>query len=442
MNRLLRTLRRLRNPAVLRRDLQLLGATLRLRLFSRSDVRRWSDERELNPQWDERARIIARHIPPGSRVLDLGSGRRSLERFLDSTCTYIPADLVSRGPDTVILDLNERPLPDLAGLGADIVVLAGVLEYVRDVPSLIDWVTRQAPACLLSYQLASSTTWRESARRAVAGWVNSYRREDLHELFAGHGFQCELETVGDTSEGGEPILLFRLAFPRGDRALIKRVQSKNLTYLTEQKLESIVWTIRDLERKHLPGLMIEAGCALGGSTILIASVKSRSRPLYVYDVFGMIPPPSQEDGNDTWTRYAAIEEGKSEGIGGDRYYGYRDDLYETVRRNLREFGIDEAGDRVTLVRGLLQETMQIGQPVCFAHVDVDWYEPVKTSLARILPWLIDGGSVIVDDYHAWSGARKATDEALARSPGSFRLDDSAGSLKITRIAGGPPYELA
>ncbi|HEY2324859.1 MAG TPA: class I SAM-dependent methyltransferase [Thermoanaerobaculia bacterium] len=210
MSRLRRTLRRLRNPPVLRRDVRLLWATLRLRLLSRSDTRRWSDERELNPQWDERAQIVARHIPTGSRVVDFGAGRRSLERFLDPSCVYIPIDLVSRGPDTVVLDLNHRPLPDLGDLHADVAVFAGVLEYVRDVPSLVEWVSRQAPLCLVSYQLAppriaAGGRWR----RVSAGWVNAYSREDLLGIFEQCGFRCELEVVGDTSEGGEPVFLFR-----------------------------------------------------------------------------------------------------------------------------------------------------------------------------------------------------------------------------------------
>jgi asparagine synthase (glutamine-hydrolysing) len=53
--------------------------------------------------------------------------------------------------------------------------------------------------------------------------------------------------------------------------------------------------------------------------------------------------------------------------------------------------------------------MVIEQPVAFAHIDVDWYEPVLTSLKRIFPHLVVGGSIILDDYHDWGGCRKATE---------------------------------
>jgi asparagine synthase (glutamine-hydrolysing) len=79
--------------------------------------------------------------------------------------------------------------------------------------------------------------------------------------------------------------------------------------------------------------------------------------------------------------------------------------------------------------------MHIDQPVAFAHVDVDWYEPVSTCLERIFPRLVEGGSIILDDYHDWGGCRKAADEYLRGIAGQFALDDSAGSMKIIRMPG-------
>ena len=72
------------------------------------------------------------------------------------------------------------------------------------------------------------------------------------------------------------------------------------------------------------------------------------------------------------------------------------------------------------------------EPVAIAHVDVDWYHPVMTSLRRIVPRLVAGGSVIIDDYHDWGGCRKATDEFLGGCREHVTVHDAAGSLKITR----------
>ncbi|MFN6185627.1 MAG: TylF/MycF/NovP-related O-methyltransferase [Microcystis sp.] len=217
-----------------------------------------------------------------------------------------------------------------------------------------------------------------------------------------------------------------------DQELITRIRERKLTYLSVPKLVSIVNSCRSIEASQLPGIFLEAGCALGGSSILIASLKREERPLFIYDVFGMIPPPTEEDTQDVHDRYRTIVEGKSNGIGGDKYYGYEENLFEVVQSNLKSFSIDCDRQAVLLVKGLVQDTMNIDQPVAFAHVDVDWYEPVMTCLERVFPNLVSGGSIILDDYHDWGGCRKATDEYLRRVVGQFVLDDSAGSMKITK----------
>ena len=218
------------------------------------------------------------------------------------------------------------------------------------------------------------------------------------------------------------------------RKLLSHIRASKLTYLSDKKLASLTNTCEAIEESGLPGIFIEAGCALGGSAILIATLKNPQRPFSIYDVFGMIPPPTKEDTKDVHDRYRAILEGKSIGIDGDKYYGYQENLYDVVQANLRRFGIEPEARSVRLVKGLVQETMHIDQPVAFAHVDVDWYEPVLTCLHRIFPRLVEGGSIILDDYHDWGGCRKATDEYLREITGEFVLDDAAGSMKITRVA--------
>jgi hypothetical protein len=219
-----------------------------------------------------------------------------------------------------------------------------------------------------------------------------------------------------------------------NQALIKHIRVKKLTYLSDNKLASLVLTCNAIEESHLPGVFLEAGCALGGSSILIASLKDKGRPLFIYDVFGMIPAPTEEDTQDVHDRYRIIVQGKSQGIDGNKYYGYEENLYEIVWSNLKSFGIDCENQSVFLVKGLVQDTIEINQPIAFAHIDVDWYDPVKTCLERIFPNLVLGGSIILDDYHDWGGCRKATDEYLRKIFGQFSLDDSAGSMKITRTS--------
>lgn len=216
--------------------------------------------------------------------------------------------------------------------------------------------------------------------------------------------------------------------------IIRKIRSKKLTYLSETKLAALASSCHAMEQAKVQGAFIEAGCALGGSTILIASCKSIIRPLYVYDVFGMIPGPTSKDPARTHDRYSEIASGASAGIDGDTYYGYRTDLQDTVTANLHEFGISPDVMHVHLIKGLVQKTLHVDGPVALAHIDVDWHEPVDTCLRRVFPHLSVNGEIILDDYYDWGGCRTAADEFLKEVDGKFTLDDRSGAMKITKIS--------
>lgn len=191
--------------------------------------------------------------------------------------------------------------------------------------------------------------------------------------------------------------------------LIIELRSCGLTYLTRMALADLALSVLADPPK---GTVIEAGAALGGSTILLAAAKRPHQSLYVYDTFGMIPPPTDSDGTDAHERYDVIARGEAEGIGRNPYYGYRADLYDRVVENLRRFGYEPDEHRVVLVRGDFEETLHPEAPVAVAHIDCDWYRSVRTCLRRIGPKVLPGGRMVIDDYDHWSGARRAVDEWL------------------------------
>jgi asparagine synthase (glutamine-hydrolysing) len=203
--------------------------------------------------------------------------------------------------------------------------------------------------------------------------------------------------------------------------IVRAVRADRLSYLEHSALSDLFETVRTIERNRGGGILIEAGCALGGSAIVIASAKSTSRPLYVFDVFGMIPPPSEHDGTDVHDRYRVIKSGRSEGIQGSTYYGYVQDLLPRVTESFRRHGLPLQSNNVHLVQGLFQETLCINEPVALAHLDGDWYESVRTCLERIEPWLTSGGVLIVDDYDTWSGCRKAVDRYFSDKKDNYKF---------------------
>jgi hypothetical protein len=93
-----------------------------------------------------------------------------------------------------VCDLNERPLPDLGADAYDVAVIMGVLEYVRDIPSVLDWLTVHFDLCVLSYACAKANGHRlrgrlEAIRRLNHGWMNSLSEEELRMLFRERGYR-------------------------------------------------------------------------------------------------------------------------------------------------------------------------------------------------------------------------------------------------------------
>ncbi len=161
----------------------------------RSDYKRWTSTDGLEEWWSSRTEIIAQFVPPDSRVIEFGAGRRYLEQLLPD-CAYTALDLVDRGPGTIVCDLNRRPLPDLREGGFTVAVFAGVLEYIRDVQSLVAWlgsigiVTAIVSFDPVPARLTLIGRVREQLRRLYFGYMCSMTEEDVVRCFDAAHMQC------------------------------------------------------------------------------------------------------------------------------------------------------------------------------------------------------------------------------------------------------------
>jgi asparagine synthase (glutamine-hydrolysing) len=174
-------------------------------------------------------------------------------------------------------------------------------------------------------------------------------------------------------------------------------------------------TVERLTVQAIRGHLAEFGVALGGSAICIASKLAKDQKFYGFDNFDLIPSPEPIDGELPNSRYDQIKSGRSSGIGGDLYYGYETDRLSLVKHNFEEFGLPVDDERIILIKGLFEQTLPgvLKESIAFAHVDCDWYSPVKLCLETLHPRLSIGGTVVVDDYEHWEGCTKATNEFCA-----------------------------
>jgi hypothetical protein len=227
------------------------------------------------------------------------------------------------------------------------------------------------------------------------------------------------------ARSGQALVNFRYLVNPALRHFVDRIKDDALTYLERGALLDLYKVVRTLEWGRVDGIFVEAGCALGGSALSIAFSKRMSRALFVYDVFEMIPPPSLRDDSDAHKRYQEIQSGNSPGLSGHRYYGYRPDLCKTVLETFHAYGLEASRNNVHFVKGRFEDTLVLNSPVALAHIDCDWYDSVTVCLERIVPKLAVGGVLVIDDYTAWSGCRKAVDDYFRSCRESFVFEHHA-----------------
>lgn len=213
-------------------------------------------------------------------------------------------------------------------------------------------------------------------------------------------------------------------------ATTRAVRDEGLTYLTVEKLLRLEKLIDRIKASKVDGDFVEFGVALGGTAIVLAGHAGGERRFHGFDVFGMIPPPtSDKDDAASRERYDVIRSGKSEGINGETYYGYRKDLLKDVKDSFVRHGLVVDDDRIALHKGLFEDTWPGVSitAISLAHVDCDWYDPVAFCLRSIAPLMSVGGAILLDDYNDYGGARVAVDEFRRQNP-NFSFEKGANPV--------------
>jgi hypothetical protein len=168
------------------------------------------------------------------------------------------------------------------------------------------------------------------------------------------------------------------------------------TMLMKEQVRSIF--DRLLEVRHLPGDCIEFGGFRGGLSFflgLCASDLCLGKRVFMLDSFQGLP---QTDA----ARDGAFERGM-----------LVSDM-ESVLRERHALGLDAV---VEVRAGWFEESLA-GMPpdarFCLAHLDADIYTSTKTALRYILPRLVPGGAVVLDDclFFGATGVVQAAEEEI------------------------------
>lgn len=155
---------------------------------------------------------------------------------------------------------------------------------------------------------------------------------------------------------------------------------------------------------HGDGDFIEMGVYRGGTALLLAHAlqeQGSSGRLHLLDSWQGMPPPTGEDGRPL--------------VG----QGFFADASEAgVRQALAHFGL--LGRSHTYAGWFEQTLPALRGPFAFAHVDCDYYEPIRFCLAHLLPRMTARGAVVIDDcgdgaQRSFPGVERAVRESIAGS---------------------------
>lgn len=182
------------------------------------------------------------------------------------------------------------------------------------------------------------------------------------------------------------------------------------TMTSRSRIAALCRSVEFVVRHDIPGDIVECGVWKGGSMMAAAlrlqQLGDTRRKIYLCDTFEGMTAPTAVDADNRGR--SAHQRMSSESVGGS---WFREPL-EEVRRNLLSTGID--ADRLVFVKGPVESTLPANAPekISILRLDTDWYESTKHELEHLFPRLSVGGTLILDDYGYWRGARKAVDEYI------------------------------
>lgn len=206
-------------------------------------------------------------------------------------------------------------------------------------------------------------------------------------------------------------------------AAIERIRP--YTMLPQGRLVTLYQQVAYCEKHSMPGSFVECGVWKGGAVGLMALANMKHtvhrRHLHLFDSFQEICQPDESvDGQADVARIKrklgrASLSGELEPITG---------VYDSIggpgtleeNRQLLERILGYDAEYLHYHVGWFQETLPVKSSeidsIAILRLDGDWYASTKICLDYLYAKVVSGGFVIIDDYGAYEGCKKAVDEFI------------------------------
>lgn len=203
------------------------------------------------------------------------------------------------------------------------------------------------------------------------------------------------------------------------------------TMVSDDGLECTIRLTLDAIKAGIPGVLVECGTWLGGSSFAMLLAQRHAlgeikRPVWMYDSFEGMSPPTEPDGRPAakwWKEAVDLPKDQT-----DKEYCIAP--YWQVVDGAKALGIL---DHVIIHKGWLADTLPQFKPdqIAVLRIDCDWYEPVKCVLDHLEPHVSIGSPIIIDDYYAWAGAVLATHEYLTEHKLAWPIIAESSGIGMT-----------
>jgi O-methyltransferase len=126
-----------------------------------------------------------------------------------------------------------------------------------------------------------------------------------------------------------------------------------------------------------------------------------NRKLHLFDSFTTMPPPSPEDGAHAPTLSKKWA---------DENLDYSAEVSRKLLVNVVHYPEELLEYHVGWFQDTVAEVAKTIGPIALLRLDGDWYESTKICLEALYQKVNKGGIVVIDDYGAFEGCRRAVDE--------------------------------
>ncbi len=197
------------------------------------------------------------------------------------------------------------------------------------------------------------------------------------------------------------------------------------TMLSQTRVTSLADQVTYCNKNNIEGAFVECGVWKGGAVGLMAMASKASgrsnRVLHLFDSFTDICAPDPAiDGE----KAIAEAGGRATYVPGQPtpLTGIYDNMggHGTIE-SCKELIIDKVqypSESLIFHKGWFQDTVAAASaavgPIAILRLDGDWYESTKVCLEGLYDNVVSGGFVVIDDYLAYEGCRKAVDEFIEK----------------------------